>query len=362
MPIDTATKDSAQKPHQTAGEPTPQEREQWEALRDHPDARENRARLKEGAQTDGAKKDLITQSSEWLNRHRDFFTGTGGMLGVRNGVKVLLAVVPTAMAFTASRYAFKGLRGNSLETDPNLTFKQKLGHTSFAETLLYIFTGFTAFRAFCKMFQRSYDRIFSHEDAKGTAEELRNLPKNVLADAIDILPSEAAATAVSSVPLAAIPKATKEVFPSGPGDRFSKKFVTNLAGKAAAYPVFFALNNSLYDTITEGKDSAEYYKAIQQRKDPAKLDRKHRGIGELAFDVVTDMVASVPWALGNQAMHEVFGPNVVPGERKPMTNLAQEFLRYAPFVSYTVTDESAYVLRQKLLDRINQQHVQSGRA
>jgi len=312
---------------------------------------------------------LAKRLGEWAHKHRDFFTHLPGEIMFRNIAKVVVGVIPAALAFTGNRYAFKAFNeatftGSFAKTLQSLT-KNKL-----FEQTAFIFGGFTVFRAFCKLWQRNYDRIFAKsEDASKAIDAIANLPGNIASDLKEILPSEIAGTAIAAFPLAAVKMGFKNPEPA-PGTlkgNFAQAgagLLNDWGASIPAYTVFFETNDRLYDDFSKGKDSPDYYSNLRGVAEPASKDKAaaapkkwgfftEDGFGRILFRRVTSIALGLAPFIAGQRYAKAAGYEVNLDKNGFFNNVFNEYVSYLPFVGFTVGSELASKGYDKLLEQLD---------
>lgn len=299
---------------------------------------------------------------------RDFFVSTTGNTLFRNGLRTLLAIVPTvAFGFIPSRYAFA--KKLSPGESPLSSLITPIRESPLAQQTVFIASGFTAFRTFSKIWQRNYDRIFSDcDDESKAVAAIDKLPSNITKDLIEILPAEIPSTVLAAFPLAAIKAGfkTKEGFLDGNYAQARKGFVNDWVASIPAYAVFFETTERIYNDITGGKDTDEYYRNLcgLPPQDTIPKAQKHYaaftedGAGRLAFRRIGSLVVGLaPYFYAQRLSRAAIG-DVKPGVHSLATNMAKEYANFSTFSFYTISSELYTKAYDALFERL-EEHAQS---
>lgn len=304
---------------------------------------------------------------EWAYRNRDTFTSPQGRLAFRNVTKTLVGIVPTVIAFNAVNHGFNAYNKAEHLSGGIHKYIKPLTKNKLFEGGVYVFAGYTAFRAFCKIVQRNYDRIFAKADDPSTAiEAVDNLPKNIVSDFKEVIGPEMAGTAVAALPLAAI----RGGFRNGEGRldgnmaQAMKGYPRDYLGSVAAYIAFFEANDRIYNDVSGNKDTPGYYKKLAGEEcKPVINDHAHKkyafftedGAGRLMFRRGGELMLGMASHIGLQRRAWAKFGHADPNQHSFATNLAKDYGAYAGFSTYTAAAEVYNNAYDKLFARLEEQ-------
>ncbi len=299
---------------------------------------------------------------EWAHGHRETFDSPAGRLVFRNVAKTLVGVVPTVLAFNMVSHGFNAYNKSNFNGGIH-KFLKGFTKVKLLEQGAYVFAGYTAFRSFCKVFQRNYDRIFAKaDDASKATQAIDHLPSNIVKDFREIIGPEMISTAIAAFPLAAIRTGFRNGEPplSGNMKQAIKGYPRDWLGSVVAYYAFFEPNDRIYNDITGGKDSGDYYKQLAGRPPVKHDDAAHKkyafftedGPGRLIFRRGGELLIGMASHIGLQRMAWAKFGQADPQKFGFLKNLAKEYGAYAGFSTYTGIAEIYNNAYDKLFDRL----------
>ncbi len=313
--------------------------------------------------------ELAKTLGHWAFEHRDHFKSTTGSILWRNILKGTAAWVPTAVAFTANRYAFKAWKDAHL-SEGILKTLQPLAHMPMVENTSFVVAGFTTYRSFIKFWQRAYDRVFTAKSEEDAIRALQNIPRNIGKDAHDIIPHEFSSTLLAAPVLAGIrlglnPSPVK-ILDNNPQAAVAG-YMQDVLAATVAYSAFFETNDRAYANISGGKD------AVDKKYDPHKKrgpkEHKHYafftddGAGRIIFRRVGSVLAGFIPYLAVQRYSRVHVGDVKPfefGYNQPfkgvMRNLGREYANHVGFSIYTAESELYGKKYDELFARLEEKH------
>lgn len=315
---------------------------------------------------DEAPADIAKSAGEWAFAHREMFASSNGRLLFRNIGKTLAGIVPTVLAFNLVSHGFNAYKKADHLNGGVHSFLKPVAKTKLVEQGAYVFAGYTAFRAFCKVFQRNYDRIFTKaNDPAPAIDAIEHLPGNIAKDFQEIILPEMAGTAVAAFPLAAI----RSGFRNGEGPLTGNMkqamhgYPRDWLGSVVAYYAFFEPNDRIYNDITHGNDSQDYYKKISGEFTPKINDAAHQkyacftedGPCRLLFRRGGELLIGMASHIGLQRMAWAKIGHADPNKFGFMTNLAKEYGAYAGFSTYTTIAEIYNKKYDELFEQLEQQ-------
>jgi hypothetical protein len=146
------------------------------------------------------------------------------------------------------------------------------------------------------VWDRNYDRIFGAKSAGEAAKAIRDLPKNIAKDIVDVSPTELASTTLAAGTLAAIRGGIHKMPVKDNG------FTRDWAANALGYAVFFDLNGRLFDAFSrshaakKGLQPAEAADAMPELA--LKNDKTHDSFSKVLFRNAGSVLgAAVPYIL-----------------------------------------------------------------
>lgn len=302
---------------------------------------------------------LAKTLGEFAHRNRDFFTSRGGELFFRNFLNVVVNVVPTVITFMLTRHVSKAYMAFA-EKNPERKTTKLLSPFLDAKNQLvgwqatFIFTGFTVFRAGCRMGRRLFDRVFSlnNKDANDTAQAISDIPSNLVKDFKEIIMPEIAGVMVGCIPLSAVKSGylNPQTFQVSKGDweQVKKGFTNDWLASVPAYFAFFESADRIYSAVSGGKDTPEYYrklKGLPEKEKPANPKYgffTDDGVGSLAFRRGGSLFVGVAAWMGLQRIGKAkFGsPDMSrTGFEGFMRNTFREYTNFVGFAGYTVLSD-----------------------
>lgn len=318
---------------------------------------------------------LAQKLGDYAFRHREFFQGKSGHFIARNAAKVVVGVIPTATTFLLTRMGLQradNFFAGKESLEKFRIFTDAKNHPVGWQTM-FIIGGFSVFREFCRLWQRSYDRLFAEgNDLETMARVISNYPRQIVQDIKDITAKEWLATGISALPLSAVKLGfiDKEKFPVAKGrmDQAMNGLANDYVASALSYGAFFTLNDTLYDSLTEGKDSHRYSRLLsnhgpdplgefkQQVKGPLATFVKDNGVGRLVMNkVVPIAISTFPFIALQRMSRAQFGqPDLTQtGMGGFLNNLFREYAQFVSFATFTVTNAAYQDRYEWLLGKIN---------
>lgn len=299
--------------------------------------------------------------------NRELATSRFGQIAFRNMLRTAVGVIPTAMAFVAARYFNKHYNEAAHLTGGIHKYLKPIMKNPLSQQALFIWGGFTAFRTSCRMWQRGYDRIFAEApDASTAMHAIDKLPENAMKDMAEILPAEMIGNVPSAFVLGSVKMHYKHPEPALEGNfaQAHRGFPNEWAASVAAYLPFFELNDRMYDDISGGKDTPDYYMKLQGKTPHPEPDAKEArfgfftedGIGRVAFRRVGSLVVGLAPYFYLQRLSRAAIGEVAPGTHSVMTNLVREYCNYATFAAYTGTSEAYNMAYDDLFKKLEKKY------